>query len=162
MDEGEEVGMETQYTWKTGLFSNRFEIFRQDFSVGELQKESIFGKVKGEMFGHGILFRTKGVFTFNTKIVDLHNEQELGEIQFKSLKIRSIVIYRNREYHCRFENLLRTRWTLNDENGCVVSYYSRAFSGIINASTSDEVLILAGFFIRNFLKQRSASIAASS
>lgn len=153
--------METQYTWKTGLFSNRFEIFKQDFIVGELQKESLFGKVKGEMFGHSIIFRTKGIFNFETRIIDLHNEQELGLIQFKSLKIKSIVLYRNREYHCRFENILRTRWTLNDENGSVVRYYSRAFNGIITTSTSDEVLILAGFFIRNFLKQRSASIAAS-
>lgn len=153
--------METQYTWKTGLFSNRFEIFKQDFSVGELQKESIFGKVKGEMSGHSIMFRTRGIFRFNTSIIDLHNEQELGTIHFKNLKIKSIVIYRNREYHCRFENILRTRWTLSDENGPVVRYYSQAFKGIITSVTSDEVLILAGFFIRNFLKQRSASIAAA-
>jgi hypothetical protein len=153
--------METQYTWETGLFRNRFEIFKQDFLVGELQKESIFGKVKGNMFGHSIMFRTRGIFSFNTSIIDLHNEQELGSIQFKSLKIRSMVLYRNREYHCRFENILRTKWTLSDENGPVVRYYSQSFNGIITSVTSDEVLILAGFFIRNFLKQRSASIASA-
>jgi len=153
--------METQYTWKTGLFRNRFEIFKQDFSVGELQKESLFGKIKGEMFGHSILFRTRGIFRYDTSIIDLHNEQELGTIHFRSLKIRSIVLYRNGEYHCRFENLLRSKWILYDENGPVVRYYSRAFNGIITSFTSDEVLILSGFFIRNFLKQRSASIAAA-
>lgn len=153
--------METQYTWKTGLFSNRFEIFKQDFSVGELQKASIYGKVRGEMFGHCIMFRTRGIFRFNTSIIDLHNEQELGTIHFRSLRVKSIVLFRNREYHFRFENLLRTRWTLSDENGPVVRYYSQAFNGIITSYTSDEVLILAGFFIRNFLKQRSASIAAA-
>jgi len=153
--------METHYTWKTGLFRNRFEIFKQDFSVGELQKESIFGKIRGEMFGHCIMFRTRGIFRFETSIIDLHNEQELGTIHFRSLKIKSTVLYKDREYHFRFENLLRTKWTLGDENGPVVRYYSQSFNGIISSVTSDEVLILAGFFIRNFLKQRSVSFAAA-
>ena len=154
--------METQYTWKTGLFSNKFEILKQDFPVGSLQKQSFFGRAEGELFCRRLMFRTKGIFRFDTRIIDMHNEQEVGTIQFRSLKIRSVILYRNAEYHCQFENILRTRWSIVNECGSVVRYHSRALKGVISSDTTDEVLILAGFYIRNFLKQRSATIIAAT
>jgi len=33
---------------------------------------------------------------------------------------------------------------------------------MIESYTTDEMLILSGFYIRNYLKQRSATIAAAS
>lgn len=151
--------METHFTWKTNLFSNRHEILRQEFRVGELQKLSLTGKIEGEMKGHRIMFHTSGVFRYTTRVIDLHNEQELGLIRYAGLKKKPVLYYRGKEYYCSFGNMTKTRWVLEDGNGPLVRYMSNGFSGAIFSCTHDEVLILAGFFIRNLLKQMTLSFS---
>ena len=154
--------MEAHYTWNTTLFSRKFEIFRQDFPAGTLSKGGWLSGVEGELNGRRIMFRTKGFFRFETKIIDMHNEQEIAYIRFRNLKLESTLVHNGREYKCHFENLLKTRWSIGTRSGALVRYHSQPFKGVITAYTNDEVLILSGFFIRNFLKQRSATIASSS
>jgi hypothetical protein len=61
-----------------------------------------------------------------------------------------------------FDSFLRSKWSITNENGPLIKYNSHAFTGTIISYTRDEILILTGFFIRNFLKQRSAGIAAAT
>jgi hypothetical protein len=86
----------------------------------------------------------------------------IGNIKFTNWKAKSTISYQNKEYKCKFDNFLRSKWSVSDENGVIIRYHSKAFTGIIVSYTRDEILILTGFFIRNFLKQRSAEIAAST
>lgn len=154
--------MEIQYNWKTKLFSKKFDIYQQEILKGELYKEGWSRKVVGELNIRRIIFETKGIFKHETTIIDLQGDMVLGKIKFTNWKARSTVSYQNKEYKWQFDNFLRTRWSINDENGAIVRYHSKSFSGIIVSYTRDEILILSGFFIRNFLKQRSAEIVAST
>jgi hypothetical protein len=68
----------------------------------------------------------------------------------------------NKEYKWQFDNFLRTKWSLANENETLIRYHSRGFKGNIDTYTDDEVLILSGFFIRNYLKQRAAETSAAA
>ena len=154
--------MEIQYNWKTRLFSNRFEIYQNDILKGELYKGVWSRKVIGELNTRRLIFETRGLFKYDTQIIDAQGEMTIGQIKYPSWKAKSTILYQNKEYKWQFDNFLRSRWSISNENGPVIKYHSNAFSGIITSYIRDEILILTGFYIRNFLKQRSSDIAAAS
>jgi hypothetical protein len=154
--------MEIQYNWKTKLFSKKFDIYQHEILKGELYKENWSRKVNGELNIRRVMFETKGVFKHETTIIDFQGDMTIGNIKFINWKAKSTISYQNKEYKWQFDNFLRSKWSVSDENGVIIRYHSNAFTGIIVSYTSDEILILTGFFIRNFLKQRSAEIAAST
>jgi hypothetical protein len=154
--------MEQYYNWKTKLFSKKFEIYQYDILKGEISKENWSRKVMGELNVRRVMFETKGVFKLDTVIIDLQGEIETGKVSFSGIRNKATILYQNKEYKWQYDNLLRSKWSVSDDNGAIIRYHSNAFTGIITSYTRDEVLILTGFFIRNFLKQSSAAIAAAS
>ncbi len=154
--------METQFIWKTKMFSRKFEIYKYENLVGELKKEGWSRKTPGEMNGRKLIFETKGFFRHETRIIDSANDSVIGTIDFSFWKTKSRITCQNKEYNWQFDNFLRNKWSLSNENGFLVRYHSHAFKGTIDSYTDDEVLILTGFFIRNYLKQKSAEASAAS
>jgi hypothetical protein len=154
--------METQLSWKTKLFRNRFEIYRDNILTGKLRKENWSWKVKGELNERKIMFETKGFFRHKTQIINLDDNYEIGQVNYHKWKAKSTIEYNNKEYKWQFDNFFRTRWSVSNENGVLIKYHSHGFYGTINSYTKDEIMILTGLFIRNFLKQKSAEIAAAS
>jgi hypothetical protein len=154
--------MEAHLTWKTKLFSKKYEIYRQDNLIGDLAKGGWARKINGEINVKKVIFVTIGFFKRETKIMDFDEISTLGTINYSPWKSKSTINYMNKEYKWQFDNFLRTKWSLGNENGPVIKYHSQGFRGIIDTYTDDEVLILTGFFIRNFQKQKSTEHAAAS
>jgi hypothetical protein len=154
--------METQLSWKTKLFRKRFEIYRDNTLAGKLRKEGWSRKVSGELNGRKIMFETKGFFIHKTQIINLENNSEIGQVSYHKWKAKSTIKYNDKEYQWQFDNFFRSKWSVSNENGVLIKFHSHGFTGTIMSYTKDEVLILAGFFIRNFLRQQSASVAAAS
>jgi hypothetical protein len=138
--------MEINYEWKTTLFSSKFEIYRNGILTGELNKGSWKNKVAGELSNRKIIFDTKGFFRYNTSIIDLNDNSTIGTISYTTWKSTASIDYRNSIY----------------KNGAIVRYISGALKGTIYSYTGDEILILSGFFIRNFIRQRSAGVSAAT
>jgi len=154
--------METHYTWKTKLFSWKFEIYRYETLIGELNKEGFSRKTYGEMGGKKILLFTKGFFKQETLIIDQTNSSEIGNIEYNFWKSRSKVSYNNKVYSWQFDNFWHTKWSLSNENGYLIRYHASGLKGSIDAYIEDPVLLLAGFFIRNIYRQRHAQSAAAA
>jgi hypothetical protein len=152
--------MEAQYTWTTKLFSRTFEIYRDEIKVGSLTKEGWSKKSTGRLNSREIMFVTKGFFSHETQIVDIQTEASLGNILHSPWKRKSIISLSDKEYSWQLDNFFGTKWSLANENGAIVRYQSHGFNGTIDAGTDDEILILSGFFIRNYLKQQSAEASS--
>lgn len=154
--------METQYSWKTKLFSKRFEIYRRETLAGELRKEGWSRRVNGELNGRKIMFETKGFFNCTTQIINLQDNSVAGQVIYHKWKAKSTIVYDDREYQWQFDNFFRSKWSIGNENGNLIKFHSNGFKGSIISYSKDDILILAGFFIRNYIKQRSAKIAAAT
>jgi len=146
--------METHYHWKTKLFSKKFEIYQNDILKGELFKEGFSRKVTGELNTRRFRFETKGIFKYETTITDLQRHIDAGKILITWKKDGTVIMYGGKVYKWKFENFICSRWSLSDDRKVLIKYHSNAFSGLIESYTGDELLILAGFFIRNFIRQR--------
>ncbi|NMC38494.1 MAG: hypothetical protein GYA41_09245 [Bacteroidales bacterium] len=151
--------METKYEWKTSLFASDFELFKNGIRSGFLNKGNFRRKVTGELNMKNVLFTTKGFFGNETGITDPKTGVVYGRIVYSVWKSRASVEYQGKLYNWQFDNFFRTRWSIENENGILIRYKSVALKGFVYSYTGDEVLILTGFFIRNFFRQRSAGIA---
>jgi hypothetical protein len=154
--------MEIHYSWKTKLFSKKFEIYRQERHVGELRKEGFSKSVMGELNFKKVKFIKKGVFKFETNIVDPESEIVIGSIKYKNWKSESAIYYQNKEFRFQFDNFFRSKWSVSNDKGPLIRYHSHAFTGTIVTYTEDETILLTGFYIRNYLKERTARIAATT
>ncbi len=144
------------------MFSRTFEILKNEMKVGELRKESFSRKNTGWLNAKKVCFRTKGFFKNETSITDPETEVVTGNISYYSWRQKSKITYSNKEYNWQFDNFFGTRWSLGNENGVLIKYHSQCFKGTIDSYTEDEILILTGFFIRNYHRQRTAAVAAAS
>lgn len=154
--------MEIHFTWKTKLFSKRFEIFKNEILSGSLKKILWSRKVEGEMNGRQVIFETRGFFRVETLITNPGDGSEVGNISYNYWKGKAVITCLGKEYDWQFLNFMRSRWSLCTQNGTLISYQSRCFKGTITSYTDDEVLILTGFFIRNFFQERSSNTAATT
>jgi len=115
--------MEQRFNWKTKLFSKKFEIYQHDSLKGEIFKENWSRKVTGELNARRVRFETKGFFKNETSIIDLQGEIGAGKVIFAGIISKATIIYQNREYKWQFDNFLRSKWSVNDENGAIVRYH---------------------------------------
>lgn len=152
--------METHYRWQTKLFSRKFDIYEYDSIVGTLEKERFSRKSVGEMKGFEIMFVAEGFFNRTGQILNNHDHTEIGQIEFNFWKHKAIIHLNEKDYTFSFKNFFMTRWSLNDENSTLIKFKSGAFKGIIDSWSDNPILLLAGFYIRNYFKQRQARAAA--
>lgn len=153
--------METKLDWKTGLFQGKFEIYKNGIKIGELSKGNWKRKVAAALNNRNFQFVTKGFFGRNTVVIDLISNSEEASIEYSAWKSEASVNYQSKIYDWHFDNFFRTKWSLGNENGVLIKYASDLLKGTINSYTGDELLIISGFFIRNFFRQRSAGIASA-
>ncbi len=154
--------MENTYTWKSRFFSNTIEIYQYDSRIGEIVNKVFSRAASGELNGKRLLFDIKGFFKMETRILNSNDESVVADVIISSWKSKATIRYGNKEYVWQHENFWNTRWSISNENGAIVKYHSYASGGELIAYTSDEVLILAGLFIKNYFKQRAAATAAST
>lgn len=153
--------METKYEWKTSLFASDLELFRNGIRSGALNKGNFRRKVTGELNLKKVLFTTKGFLGNETVITDPGTGSIVGKIIYSGWKSKASVECQGKMYTWQFDNFFRTRWSVGNDNGTLIRYKSEFLKGSINSYTGDEILILSGFFIRNFFSQRSAGIAST-
>jgi hypothetical protein len=154
--------METRYTWKTKFFSNTIQIFQYEGQVGEIVNKAFSRAASGELNGRKLLFEIKGFFRQETRIVDAGNESVVADVIISAWKSKATIRYNNREYLWQHDNFWNSKWSISNENGAVVKYHSRGNGGEVTSYTTDEVLVLAGLFVKNYFRQRAAAAAAST
>jgi hypothetical protein len=154
--------METYYTWKTKFFKNKYEIYQYENLVGEIKNKNWERKILGELNGRKLIFETKGLFKQEHRIIDQKDESILAEIIFNIWRTKTTIKYLNKDYNWQHDNFWNTKWSISNENGALIKYHSRTSGGEITSYTGDEVLILTGLFIKNYLRQRAAAAAAAT
>jgi hypothetical protein len=153
--------METHLVWKTKLFRNLYEIFENEQPAGELKSPGWKRNATGELKGKKLHFEIKGVFKKEFLILDPADNSTIGQIVFNTWKTKATITCRNQEYKWQFDNFFHTKWSISYEQGNLVKYESHFKKGEITSYTNDELLILTGLFIKDYLKQRAAAAAAA-
>jgi len=153
--------MEIQYFWKTRFFSSRYEIYRFETPDGELQRAG-WRKKTGELGGKKVLFEVKGFFGRDLMINDPDSGTRIGNILFNTWKTSATITLSGRQYYWERKGFFRKEFTISDENNVLITYTTHFKSGEIVSNADNEILVLTGLYIREYLRQAEAAAAAAA
>jgi hypothetical protein len=154
--------METHLTWKKKFFSSIYEISQYENAAGELKSIGWKRKSIGELNGKKVLFEIKGFFDKDFLISNPDDSSLIGKIVFNTWRTKATITILEKAYSWQFDSFFHSNWSISNENGYLVKYESHFKNGDINSYTNDEILILTGLYIREYLQQRAAASAASA
>lgn len=154
--------METYLKWKTKFFTNKYEIFQYDNIIGSLKGSNWKRISYGELNDKKVQFQKKGFFSQEFYITDPLNNSFLGNIVFNTWKTKATITLQEKVYSFQFENFFHSKWSITNENGNLIKYDAHIKNGNITIYTENEILILTGLYIRDYLRQRSATAAAAA
>ncbi len=152
--------METLYTWNTRLFSSTHEIFNIEGKAGELSTFSL-RNAEGELEGKKVLFTPRGFFKREILIKIPDEESPVGSIIPGGWGNSARITLRDRDYMFRFESFFHTRWSISDINETLIRFTNTFKSRGITAFVKDEILILAGLYLKDYFRKRAAAASAS-
>lgn len=154
--------METHFTWRTKFLKNSYEISEYENQAGELKSAGWKRRSAGDLKGVKVLFEIKGFFGKEFLIKNPEDDSVIGHITFNTWRTKATISLREKEYKWQYDNFFHSKWSISDENGAMVKYQGHFKSGDITSYIKDERLILAGLYIKDYLRQQAAEASAST
>jgi len=142
--------MEKYLTWTKGLFDSDYQIFEQ----GRIKNSLLFNSWKNEARSVGLqqnfLFTTQGFTNPTTTIYD-DNNAILGTITYNSWQTKAtLTLASGSQMAWSFTNGWLSNWMITNFNDKQINYNSSSTSGTIISNTDDELMLLAGIFIKEY------------
>ena len=142
--------MENYLTWHKGMFDSNYQIFSDGKISGNLLFDSWKNEAKGMGLTTNISFKTEGFLSQQTNILNDKNEI-IGVITYESWQTKATINMSSGEvFGWSFTNSWLSNWMITDFKQQKITYKSNSGNGNIQASATDEIMLLTGIFIREF------------
>ncbi|MEH3115882.1 hypothetical protein [Pedobacter terrae] len=135
--------------WNSDWFSGNFKLF-----VDGLQKGAItFGIWKGSAEGvfedQNYQFVNEGFWQSSTKVIDRKTNEVVAVINYDCWKSKALISLNSGEqYEWKATGIWKSQWTVSNYKDEHIMYHSSSNSGSISSDTDNELLIIAGLFIK--------------
>jgi len=145
--------------WKSDWFNGNFQLF-----VDGLQKGAItFGIWKSDAESifedKNYQFVNDGFWRSSTKVIDKKTNEVVAMITYDSWKSKAVISLKSGEqYEWKSTGIWKSQWTVSNYNDEHIMYSSSSNSGAISSDTDNELLILAGLFIKQIYNKRAVLI----
>jgi hypothetical protein len=134
-------------------------IFRGKLIVGILKTNFWKNAGYGELNGHLLRFKNKGLFNTITKILDIEGTKELGEIKYNFWKGSATITYEDELYEWKFESWTRKKWSVQNSEDVtefeLISFWKN--DGQVQNEFVSPAIILAALYVNNYLRTISAA-----
>jgi hypothetical protein len=140
-------------TWKTGIFSNKYEFFEGDKPIGKVTKNLFSSTSEGTFNNKFFSFKVKGIFKGHIEIYD-ENHHKIAAIEFNFLHTKAEIKLANATvYQWKYENILQTKWSITKNNLPLIDYQGEMTSGsaLIHSTDYNELIFLAGLSAHDYL-----------
>jgi hypothetical protein len=154
--------METQYTWRTKFLRSAFIISKYGEPAGELSSSGWKRKWEGVLNGTRVNFEVKGFFDKDFLIMNPDDDTQIGSIVFNTWRTKATITLNGKDYNWDYDNWWHTKWVISNQNGNLIKFASGFRNGDIISYSEDNILLLTGLFIRDYLQQRAATAAAAT
>ncbi|MDO5656307.1 MAG: hypothetical protein Q4G27_09225 [Flavobacteriaceae bacterium] len=142
--------MQTQFTWKKGLFSDLFQIYNNDNQIGKLKDNSFSQVAKGEIQQKEYTFKSKGIMNYRTEIIDNSSSQIIGEIKYNNWMTKASIDIGESKALWQYDNFWSTKWSITQSDGIQIRFSGSSSKGEIQCNKVDELLILTGLYVINY------------
>ena len=150
--------MKTTLSWKRGTFSSTCRIFSGEDIIGELANYTFKQTAEGVIRNKRYLFRTKGLFKQETRIIDGESDQLIGTISYSSMMSKASIQFKDRTINWKYDNGWQTRWSLFNEHLTLMKFAGGHSKGTIECNEENDLLVLTGMFVTNYYQQAMIAI----
>lgn len=150
--------MQTNLTWKKGVFSNLYKIYSNGKQIGNLKDKSFSQSSIGVLDNKEYLFQTKGFFKQKTKIIDTTENKTVGEINYNNWMTKVTITINDKTINWKYDNLWNTKWSISNSEGINIKYSGSSTGGQIETNIDDAVLLLSGLFVTSYYWQMTIAI----
>jgi hypothetical protein len=150
--------MQTNLTWKKGVFSNLYKIYSNGEQIGNLKDKSFFQSGIGVLDNKEYLFQTKGFFKQMTQIIDTAENKTVGEITYNNWMTKATITINGKTINWKYDNLWNTKWSIFNSEGIKIQYSGSSTGGQIETNLDDALLLLTGLFVTNYYWQMTVVV----
>ncbi|WP_029289073.1 hypothetical protein [Pedobacter sp. R20-19] len=142
--------MEKILNWRKGLFDSNYQVFEDALIKFSLNFFSLKNSAIATTQSGIYLLKSEGYSKPESKILNNKNEV-LAIIRYDWLGFKAkIYCTTGEEFDWSFQNSWFSRWSVNNHKNKQIIYNSSSSSGLIHTNTEDDLLMVAGLFIREY------------
>lgn len=150
--------MENSLRWERRIFSGTSNIFANGTIIGSLVNQQSAESTDGIINGKSYSFKTVGIFKQKTIIFDEKTSKAIGEITFNNWMNKAELIINNEKYSWKYDNIWKTKWSINKPNDGLITNFGSITSGQIYSDTDDGLLLLSGMFVNSLYHRMTVII----
>jgi hypothetical protein len=137
------------FSWKTGLFSKTWNIYRNNRQVGSIEKPFFSKKSTAEFNGKRYEFQDAGFVSLESEVIDAVENKAVGKVQFDAnLGMGIIQVNDEKNSTVEMKSGWRSKLTLHNSTGLNILYDSSVsgLSGKIETNKDDDLKLLSGLY----------------
>ena len=150
--------MQTNLTWKKGVFSNVYKIYLNGKQIGNLKDKSFSQSGIGVLNNKEFLFQTKGFLKQKSKIFDTAENKMVGEINYNNWMTKATITINDKTFNWKYDNIWNTKWSIFNSEGINIKYAGSTTNGLIDSNIDDSLLLLTGLFVTNYYWQLTIAL----
>jgi hypothetical protein len=148
-------------SWKNNWLSGNFQLFADGVQKGMITFETWKSNAESMLEDKNYQFVNEGFWQSRTKVIDKKTGDEVAIITYDSWKSKALISLKSGEqYEWKSTNLWRSQWTVSNYKDEHIMYSASSNSGALSSDTDNELLIIAGLFIKQIYNKQAIVLIA--
>ncbi len=136
--------------WRKGLFDSNYQVSENALLAFSINFSSFKNSAIATTQKGIYLLRSEGYSNPETKIFNQKNEV-LAVIRYDWISFKAkIICTSGEEFDWSYQNSWLSRWSVNNHKDKQVIYNSSSGGGLIHSNIEDDMVVMAGLFIREY------------
>lgn len=147
--------------WKSNWLSGNFQLFADGVQKGMITFETWKSNAESMLDDKNYQFVNEGFWQSRTKVIDRKTGGVVAIITYDSWKSKAVISLKSGEqYEWKSTGVWQAQWTLSNYKDAHIAYSASSNCGAISSDTDNELLIIAGLFIKQIYNKRAIVLVA--
>ena len=147
--------------WKSNWLNGNFQLFVDGVQKGMISFSSWRSDAESMFEDKNYQFVNEGFWQSRTKVIDRKTNEVVAVINYDTWKSKAVISLKSDEqYEWKSKSLWGSQWTVSNYKDEHIMYNSSSNSGTLSSDTDNELLIIAGLFIKQIYNKQAILVIA--
>jgi hypothetical protein len=147
--------------WRSNWLNGNFQLFADGIQKGMITFETWRSDAESMFEDKNYFFSNVGFWQSRTNVIDRKTNELVAVITYDSWKSKAVISLKSgQQYEWKSTGIWKSQFTVSNYNDEHIMYSPSSYSGAISSDTDNELLILAGLFIKQIYNKRAVVLIA--